>query len=235
MSFDVLQIGTRVYSNVTVTTRTADYVFVLHSGGLNNFKVAELSPEVREQLGYDVPKKGKSASETAQTWAKATMAKVDTQQLKVVEQQLQQRFGSRIPADFDLKKVMTPQLLMTVGAVLLVCHLFFSWCCALICVKAGSPPGLLVWVPLLQLIPMLRAAGMPGLWFLAYFVPLLNIVAQVVWSFKIAQARNKSALVGILLLLPVLNVFAFLFLAFSNGAKAEKPERKIQIMTLETA
>ena len=64
---------------------------------------------------------------------------------------------------------------------------------------------------------MLRAAGMSGWWFLAYFVPLLNLVPLILWPLKIAKARGKSVWVGVLLLLPVINLFAFLYLAFSNG------------------
>jgi len=104
----------------------------------------------------------------------------------------------------------------------------------LICQKTGTSPGLLVWLPVLQLIPLLRAAGMSGSWFLAYLVPGLNIVAQVVWSVKIAKTRGKTGWVALLLLLPLVNLLAFLYLAFSEEAPA-KEERPIEIMTLETA
>ena len=106
----------------------------------------------------------------------------------------------------------------------------------MICTKAGTAPGLMVWLPVFQVFPLLRAAGMSPLWFLAYFVPVLNILAQVMWSIKIAEARGKNVLVGIMLLVPLLNLLAFLYLAFSSGVEQEKKaERKVQIMTLETA
>ena len=78
---------------------------------------------------------------------------------------------------------------------------------------------------------------MSGWWFIALFVPILNIVAQVMWCIKIAQARGKSVVVGILLLLPVLNLFSFLYLAFSSDGKAEAPkqEAKITLMKLQSA
>jgi apolipoprotein N-acyltransferase len=106
----------------------------------------------------------------------------------------------------------------------------------LICRKAGHPPGALIWVPVLQLFPLLRAAGMSGWWFLAFCVPLLNIVAQVLWCLNIAKARGKSVWVGVLLCLPITYLFAFLYLAFSNGGPAEEEdEREPRIMTLEAA
>jgi hypothetical protein len=59
---------------------------------------------------------------------------------------------------------------------------------------------------------------------LACFIPLLNLVAVILWSFKIVQARGKSVLVAIALLLPLLNLFAILYLAFSG---ASEPQGKI--------
>jgi hypothetical protein len=57
-----------------------------------------------------------------------------------------------------------------------------------------------------------------------------------VWCFKIAKARGNSAWVGLLLLLPVTGFFAFLYLAFSDGAPAkEEPRRRVEVMSLETA
>jgi hypothetical protein len=71
-------------------------------------------------------------------------------------------------------------------------------------------------------------------WLLAFLVPVLNVVAQIVWSFKIAKARGKSGLVGLFLVLPVTNLFAFLYLAFSD-AEPKQERRTVEIMTLEAA
>jgi hypothetical protein len=107
-------------------------------------------------------------------------------------------------------------------AIVLFVHLFFSYCLKLIVEKTGQEAGFMVWLPLFQVFPMLRGAGMSGWWFLAFFIPVLNIVASILWCVKIVQARGKSVWVTIFLLLPVTNFFAFLYLAFSNG---ETPER----------
>ena len=83
---------------------------------------------------------------------------------------------------------------------------------------------------------MLRAAGMSVWWFLAYFVPVLNLVPVILWPFKIAQARGKSLWIGVMLLLPITNLIAFLYLAFADAVpdKADEgPETKV--LTLQTA
>src|SRR5215471_2530409 len=51
-AFDVLQIGTKTYKNVTVTTKAHDYIFILHSAGMANIKVSDLTPTLKEKLGY---------------------------------------------------------------------------------------------------------------------------------------------------------------------------------------
>jgi hypothetical protein len=113
-------------------------------------------------------------------------------------------------------------------------YLLISYCGMLICHKSGHPPGALVWIPVLQLLPLLRAAGMSPAWLLAFFVPVLNIIAQVVWSLNIAKARGKSAWIGFFLVLPLTSLFAYLYLALSGHAP-RKPQPVVEIMTLETA
>jgi hypothetical protein len=59
---------------------------------------------------------------------------------------------------------------------------------------------------------------MSRVWFFAYFIPVINIIAQIVWSVKICKTRGKSPFVAFLLILPPTSVFAFLYLAFSRSA-----------------
>jgi hypothetical protein len=126
--------------------------------------------------------------------------------------------------------------MFAVLGIALLLYLFHCYCCMLICRKTGNPPGILVWLPVLQVFPLLRAAGMSGWWFLGFCVPILNIVGQVLWCLKIAKARGKSVWAGVLLLLPVISLFAFLYLAFSNGAAPKKHrEPESRLMTLEAA
>jgi len=235
-SFPVLRIGTRSYSNVTVTTKAKDYVFVLHSTGMANFKVKELSPEVLEQLGYELPKP--RTNNIAVHFAKEAMAKVETPQVKEVEQHIQASLPPELKLKLSQLQRLPPPVVIYGGlGVFITFYIFICYCLSLICKKTGRPGGAMVWLPVLQIFPCLKAAGMSGWWFLSMFVPIFNIVAQVIWCIRIAQARNKSVVVGILLLLPVLNIFAFLYLAFSSDGKAEAPrqEAKITLMKLQSA
>jgi hypothetical protein len=230
--FELLQIGTRTYTNVTVTTKAKDYIFILHSSGMASIKMAELPLELRQQLGYVVVDPAKSATNTTAVWAKREMAKLAVPQFK----ELGQKWRERSAAGISVMGISGSKLILAALGIALLCYLFYSYCCMLICQKTGTPPGVLVWLPVLQIYPLVRAAGMSGWWFLACCVPVLNIVAQVVWCIKIAKARGKSMWVGILLLLPVTNLFAFLYLAFSAGGPSEEEEEpEPKIMTLQAA
>jgi hypothetical protein len=61
---------------------------------------------------------------------------------------------------------------------------------------------------------------MSGWWFLAFFVPVLNLLAHILWCVNIVRARDKSILWAPLLLFPVTNILALLYLASSSNASA---------------
>jgi hypothetical protein len=238
-SFDVIQIGTRAYTNVTVTTKAKNYIFIVHAAGMASLKVAELPPDVRKRLGYADPSAPKVATNNAAVWFKKVIAKLDVPRIKDFRNQIEQNWRDQSTPKLAAMGLIGPKLNWTALAIVLLLYvslyLFFSYCCKLICRKAGHPPGFLVWLPLLKFLPMLRAAGMSRWWLVAYFVPLLNLVPLILWPFKIAKARGKSVLTGVLLLLPVTNLFAFLYLAFSDSASDGDDEGPApKVMSLQT-
>ena len=211
-TFALIETKTGVYSNVTVTTKSKDYIVIQHAGGLASLKVTELSPEVHEALGFGAAKgsrKGSSFLVTAK--AKALVEALPT---KAIEQ----AWSKHSPAGMPTLK-LTSSLMFVVLGIFFGLYLFFSYCALLICRKAGHPAGWMIWMPVLQYIPLLRAAKMSPLWLLAMFVPLLNIWAHVMWSFRIAGARGKGFWTAFFLILPTYPL-AFLYLAFAGGAAA---------------
>jgi hypothetical protein len=223
-TFDVLQIGTQTYRNVTVTAKAKDYIFILHSGGMANIKIAQLPSEVRERLGYQTPQ------------SKPTVKGSDlgSKRLKVWQEGIAQRWRAIATQRSVGALPVGPAVIFCVLGALALGYIFFCYCCLLICRKTGNSPGVLIWLPVLQLFPLLRAAKMSSWWFLAYLVPVLNILAHVLWTVKIVQARGKSVWLAVLLLLPITGFFAFLYLAFSDRVSPKK-ERVVEIMTLDAA
>ncbi len=240
-TLDVLQVGSKVYTNVTVTTKAKDYIFILHANGMTSIKTSLLSPEVQEKLGYFDEQKAKAAAtNTAVAWAQTEVAKLEGEKIKEVKKQMHEKWqankaAGKAPLASALSMVPMKYLWIALG-VGLASYLFSSFCMMLISRKAGHEPGIWVWLPIFQMGVMLRAAKMSLWWMVALLLPFLNLVAYIVWCFKIAQARGKSAVVGILLLLPITSLFAFLYLAFSSGSSPDDDDkREPEIMSLQTA
>jgi hypothetical protein len=224
-TFEVLKVGAQTYRNVTVTTKSKEYIFILHAEGMSNIKVVDLSPEMRIKLGYVEPEKPKAQTNGPAAWTKQTLARLDTPKVQEMKQQVIQTWNSeraekareQVEKLREWSRSQTPAVTFeALGAIFLI-YIFFSHCCSLICQKTGNPGGVLVWLPVFKLLPLLRAGGMSRWWFLAFLVPALNLVVAIILWVKIAQACGKSVLVGILMLLPIINVIAFLYLAFSGG------------------
>ena len=226
--FKVLQIGTHTYRNVTVTTKAKEYVFILHSGGMGNIKVADLPADLREQLGYGKSAKQKSVAAKAEVWARQSVPG------QAIERSFRQAMNGKNITEHLRARVGPQWMIAAIGAGLIF-YIFYCYCAMLICQKTGNPPGVLVWLPFVQLIPMLRAARMSPLWFVALMVPVVNLIAHFVWSVKIVKARSKPTWVALVLLLPLTNILAFLYLAFSDAPKAKPVRRVTEIMTLEAA
>src|SRR5512133_31330 len=148
--FDQLQIGTQVYTNVTVTTKSKSYIFLMHSTGMTSLKVAELPTDVLEKLGYENPNAPKVQTNGAAVWAKQTIAKLDSPQVKVAQEELRTKWNnSPLGAKVEIPEI-DKTFLIGVAVALLAIHLFYCFCCMLICKKADSKPGVLVWLPVLQ-------------------------------------------------------------------------------------
>ena len=209
-TFDVLQTKTGTYENVTVTSKTKDWIFILHASGMGNVKITDLPDNIQEKLGYTVVK------EKPKVVSVPTMEALTD--IKVPEmQQLQENWRDGGAASV-MKAFGNPMAVWTLLGITVLMYLFFCYCSMMICRKAHTAPGVLVWVPVLQFIPLLRAAGMSGVWFLAFLVPVVNLIAQIIWYVKIVQARGKGPLLVLWLLLPLTAPFAYLYLAFSEAA-----------------
>jgi hypothetical protein len=251
-TFEVLQTRTGSYTNVTVTTKAKDYIFILHASGMTSLKVGDLPAEIRQQLGY-VMATAQNGSKTNRAAAVAAREiNQVNQNLKPLEDAWMQRVQWR-----GTPIRIGSEVLLTLLVILVLCYLFFCYCCHLICLKTNNPGGFLVWVPGFQMIPLLRAAEMsprwflvcllPGLipvlhaagvwgwWIVAFCAPVLSILMQVVWSLNIVKARGKGMVWAILLILPFTSLIAFLYLAFSSSSPPEITTTKFQTRALQTA
>lgn len=208
-TYESLNVGLRSYTNVTILNRSKSDLFIRHAGGMANIKVRDLDKSTQLQLGYMLADAAPTNA-TALTLRHNPLSRfeLDSRYEELAERIIweSQEYLAQVEASFYY----------AAGAVVFVLYLFFCWCCQLICRKAGLEGVGLVWFPLLKQVPLLRAARMSPWWLLANLLPPVFLISYIIWSFKIAKARRKSAFTGFLLLLPGLNVLAFLYLAFSD-------------------
>jgi hypothetical protein len=113
---------------------------------------------------------------------------------------------------------------------MLMLYMLFCYAAQCICQKAGQKPSALIWLPVLQWFPLLRAAKMSGWNFVLMLLPIVGIVVYLIWCVKICQARGKNPFWAFLLFFPITTALAFLYLGFSDGDNDEKKgSGKIQL------
>jgi len=221
------------YSNVVVFSKSATHVSISHSRGMANIKAETLDTATQRKLGFLPAEEPAAAMKFPTLTGVAEDARL---------QELQERYRKNVE---DFMQQLDPTMGYKILALLGILYLFFCYCCWQICRKTSNRAGLFVWLPGFQMIPLLRAAGMSPWLFLLLFVPpasvaasvalsspaiivaaivfsLVNLIIWIVWCFRICRVRQKSALLGILLLLPATNVLAFVYIALSGyGPEAD--------------
>jgi hypothetical protein len=106
--------------------------------------------------------------------------------------------------------------LLLVFAFAIAAHFFVSFCMKRICEKCGHEPGILIWIPIGNLIPQLTAAKLPTWMIVLFLIPFVNVAAIVLLFWKLSEARGKSGALGLLMLVPVANLGLVLYLAFAD-------------------
>jgi hypothetical protein len=74
----------------------------------------------------------------------------------------------------------------------------------------------LIWLPIVQLIPLLQVAGMALWMILLFLIPFVNLVVIIMMWAKICEARGKSPWLVILMFVPIVNIIFIPYLAFSE-------------------
>jgi hypothetical protein len=100
--------------------------------------------------------------------------------------------------------------------IALALYVFICFCLKRICEKCGVNPGVLIWIPIAQLIPLLQVAKMPVWVIILFLIPVVSLIVCIFMWVKICIARGKSGWLVILLFIPVLNLIFIPYLAFSE-------------------
>lgn len=107
-------------------------------------------------------------------------------------------------------------MMWIVWVVYLVFYVFMAVCLQKIANKTQTDGAWWAWVPILNLLLMLKIAKKPLWWIILMLIPLVNLVIFIIVLIEICKARGKSPWLVVGLLLPLVNLFVFGYLAFAD-------------------
>lgn len=121
----------------------------------------------------------------------------------------------------SMKEIMTQQadllgLLLHNMGPLLILYLYFAVCIHLIARKTQTPYEWMAYIPVANLFLMFMIAKRPLWWIVLLFIPLVNLIFIVLTWMGMARQRGKAGWIGILILIPFVNLIIPGYLAFSK-------------------
>lgn len=222
----VLKSKTEDYANVTLLSETPTHVFIKHSRGVASVKRSSLDEPALKQLltgvvsASVVPASSNTVTEVAVV--ESGSSEPEVAQVTTVEPG--QSLAGRLKHAWSNSSMQLSEgssLLIVLGVLFLI-YLSMCYCARRVCKNAGYDPGILIWIPVLQQFPLLRAAGMSGWWFFAFLIPILGLVAHILWCIKICRECGKGGVAMFFMIFPFTYPFAFLYLAFSSSGGSEQ-------------
>lgn len=244
--FEALEVDGVTYSNVAVKTQD-ERVFIRHADGIITLRLADLSGEFRHEL----TNAGVLGGVTSQRALPAQTSARPAQNFKPSDLNpnpsmfqrgvaASRRVYHRGPREFgDVREgARLWFIIASIAGLYVMRSTFYSR----IYERSRGEISLMAWIPVLQCVPMLRAANLHLQWLLlpiflimgiltpapmAHVPPALITYWCVVallalacmalfawWCFRICDALDRSAWIGVLLLFPVLHWIGLGLLAF---------------------
>lgn len=98
--------------------------------------------------------------------------------------------------------------------VYLLGHILVAVSLFVIAYKSAHPLSWVAFIPFVNLWLMVDMADLPLWVLLLFFVPFVQLLVYVWAWMKIAENTNKSEWLGLLMIVPIVNVAAALYMAF---------------------
>lgn len=114
-------------------------------------------------------------------------------------------------------------VLLMIFFAAIIFYVYTSICLQLIAKKTETAPGWLAWIPIANIFLMCKIASV-GYWWIAVlllsFLPFAGMLVSLgffgfLW-YKIALARNKPGWIGLLSVIPIVNLVIYGYLAFAG-------------------
>lgn len=97
-----------------------------------------------------------------------------------------------------------------------ILYVYVAVCVMKIAEKTNTPDGWWAWVPILNIVLLIKIAGKPIWWIVLFLIPLVNLIVAILIWVGVCEARQKSPALVIGLLIPLVNLGVIGYLAFSD-------------------
>lgn len=97
-----------------------------------------------------------------------------------------------------------------------VFYAYFSLCFQMIAKRTGTPNGWLAWIPVVNIILLLQIAQKPLWWVILFLIPFVNLIVSIMVFMEIAKRCGKPEWVGVLMIVPGIQIIVPGYLAFSK-------------------
>jgi len=114
--------------------------------------------------------------------------------------------------------------LAAVAIVACLGHLVMAVCLYVLARKTRTAGAWVAFVPLFNVIVLCRAAGKPLWWLVLLLVPGVNVFVFAAMWMGVANARGRSPLTGLLVLVPGLGIVFLIYLAAGAQPTTERDE-----------
>lgn len=121
-------------------------------------------------------------------------------------------------------------MMMLIVVFLIIFYVWMAICLMKIAHKTNTPNAWFAWIPILNVVLMLQIAKKPVWWvalLILFIIPFINFIAGIVWLvltiiiwMAICKQLGKQEWLGVLMIIPVVNLVIPGYLAFSNSATA---------------
>ena len=130
----------------------------------------------------------------------------------------------------DMLEIFLPIVGLGIGlavAVGILLYVYFALAIQTIAQKVKTKePAWLAWIPIVNLYLIVRIAGWPGWYLLGFFLGVIPFVGWIlgiafnIWAWwRVADARKFPGWMGILMLIPLVNLVTIGILAWGNPSK----------------
>lgn len=144
--------------------------------------------------------------------------------IKKLDEKLTHAFKQYVQSDqkwkqFPFKKIDPAFILsVTAGVYILYCLPF------MLIVRKFHLSGLMAWIPVLQLFLLVRIAGRSFLWFFLLLIPGINVLVIITLCMDMAKRLQKPSFLGLLLIIPPLNLLILWYFAFAKIKSVSAPQ-----------